>query len=83
MNLEACDEPGKRVPMNADSGPGRMDKDFLTKARAHGFYFLPGLPNGTKLGQEMDQVFAEFKAILEENRALLYKILFSLPNDEK
>ena len=80
---DACDEPGKRVLMKADSGPGRMNKDFLTTARAHGFYFLPGLPNGTELGQEMDQVFAEFKAILEENRALLYKILFSLPDDDE
>ena len=78
---DACDEPGKRVLMKADSGPGRMNKEFLTTARSHGFYFLPGLPNGTELGQEMDQVFAEFKAILEENRALLYKILFGLPDD--
>ena len=79
---DAKDVPGYRVLMKADSGPGRMNKEFLTIARSHGFYFLPGLPNGTELGQEMDQVFAEFKAILEENRTLLYKILFSLPVDE-
>ena len=79
---DAEDKPGKCVLMKADSGPGRMNKEFLAIARSHGFYFLPGLPNGTALGQEMDQVFAEFMAILEENRALLYKTLFSLPVDE-
>ena len=79
---DAKDEPGYRVLMKADSGPGRMNKDFLAIARSHGFYFLPGLPNGTELGQEMDQAFAEFKAILEENRDLLYKTLFRLPVDE-
>ena len=79
---DAKDVPGYRVLMKADSGPGRMNKEFLAIARSHGFYFLPGLPNGTELGQEMDQVFAEFKGILEENRDLLYKTLFSLPADE-
>ena len=79
---DAKDEPGYRVLMKADSGPGRMNKEFLAIARSHGFYFLSGLPNETELGQEMDQVFAEFKAILEENRAILYKTLFRLPVDE-
>ena len=47
-------------------------------ARARGFYFSPGLPNGTKLGQEMDQLFVHFKSIMEANRELLYRTLFQL-----
>lgn len=75
---DAEDVAGKRVIMKADSGPGRSDRNFLTVARARGFYFLPGLPNGTELGQEMDQLFAHFKSIMEANRELLYRTLFQL-----
>ena len=42
----------------------------------YGFYFFPELPNGTELGQEMDQLFAFLQSIIEENRKELYKILF-------
>ena len=62
---DTSDKPGKNVLMKANSGPGSMNKGFLTTAQAHGFYFFPSLPNGTKLGQEIDQVFTEFKAILK------------------
>ena len=53
-----------------------------------GFYFFPGLPNGTELGQEMDQVFALLKSIIEENQRALYKLLFQqfeghVPNNDK
>ena len=73
---DAKDVPGFRVAMKADSGPGRLNEAFLVTARSYGFYFFPGLPNGTELGQEMDQVFALLKSIIEENRRILYKLLF-------
>ena len=62
--------------MKVDSGPGRLNEAFLVTARSYGFYFFPGLPNGTELGQEMDQVFALLKSIIEENRRALDKLLF-------
>ena len=62
--------------MKADRGPGRLNGRFWEIARSYGFYFFPGLPNGTELGQEMDQLFAFLKSIIEENRKELYKILF-------
>ena len=73
---DAKDEEGFRVGMKVDSGPGRLNKQFWEIARSYGFYFFPGLPNGTELGQEMDQLFAFLKSIIEENRKELYKILF-------
>ena len=72
----AKDVEGKRVVIKADSGPGRLNERFLQSARDRGFYFFPGLPNGTELGQEMDQLFAYLKSIIEENRRQLYKRLF-------
>ena len=73
---DAKDEEGFRVGMKADSGPGRLNTRFWEIACSYGFYFFPGLPNGTELGQEMDQLFAFLKSIIEENRKELYKILF-------
>ena len=73
---DAKDGPGFRVIMKADSGPGHDNDEFKAIARSYGFYFFPGLLNGTELGQEMDQLFALLKSIMEENRDTLYKKLF-------
>jgi hypothetical protein len=39
----ACDEPGKRVIIKVDSGPGRNFAALLALCRVHGFYIYPGL----------------------------------------
>jgi len=67
------DTPGKRVLLKAYLGPGRWNTAFRTIARRLGIYFFPGLPNGTELGQEMDQLFGVLKSIMEENRDRLWK----------
>jgi len=69
---DASDSPGKRVISKADSGPGRLDELFLACARVDGFYHFPGLPNGTEVGQEMDQLFSTVKTIIYQNRNNLY-----------
>ena len=38
------------------------------QAREMGAYFYPGLPNGTEVGQEMDQMFSSFKKHMYANR---------------
>ena len=70
---DAEDVPGKRVLLKADSGPGRFCEEFRTISRSYGFYFYPGLPNGTELGQEMDQLFSYCKTLMEANRHTLWK----------
>jgi len=70
---EAQDVPGKRVLIKTDSGPGRNDEAFLAGARASGFIHYAGLPNGTTVGQECDQVFGYFKQITSRNLDTLYR----------
>lgn len=49
----------RHVLLKADSRPGRFCEKFRSViAKAHDIYFFPGLPNGTELGQEMDQLYA-------------------------
>ena len=38
---------GKRVMVKVDSGPGRLQEDFLDKALTLGFIVYPGVPNNT------------------------------------
>ena len=73
---DARDEERFWVDMKADSESGRLNSRFWKIAQSYGFYFFSGLPNGTELGQEMDQLFLFLKSIIEENRKELYKRLF-------
>jgi hypothetical protein len=68
---DLCDLPGYRVLLKADSGPGRTAADFLARAHIEGVKFFPGVPNGTEVGQEMDQLFGAFKASCYRNRTKL------------
>lgn len=45
----------------------------MAQARERGFYFFPGLPNGTEIGQECDQLFSFLKLKLYTNRDRLWK----------
>mmetsp|Transcript_14987 Transcript_14987/g.24792 ORF Transcript_14987/g.24792 Transcript_14987/m.24792 type:complete len:179 (-) Transcript_14987:75-611(-) len=65
---DAADCPGQRLMVKTDSGPGREDSKLLFDAKVTGTYLKTGLPNGTEVGQECDQVFAKFKSICYENR---------------
>ena len=66
-----CDLPGQRVWLKLDTGPGRQTSEFLSRARVEGIDIAPGLPNGTEMGQEMDQLFGPFKNSVYRNRKLL------------
>lgn len=64
---KAANRPRHRVMTKSDTGPGRMDADFLSEHRIEGFCHFPSLPNGTEIGAEMDQLFAYFKTIIYDN----------------
>ncbi len=44
---DSNDVNGKRVMVKVDSRPGRLQEDFLAKARTLGFIVYPGVPNNT------------------------------------
>ena len=58
---DARDEERLQVSMKTNSGLGHLNSRFWEIAKSYGFYFFPGLPNGTEFGQEMDQLFAFLK----------------------
>ncbi len=44
---DSNDVNGKRVMVKVDSRPGRLQEDFLAKARTLGFIVYPGVSNNT------------------------------------
>lgn len=64
---DAADAPRQRVITKADSGPGRFNYHHLAEARVEGFVTIPGLPNGTEVGAEMDQMFGYNKTLVYGN----------------
>ena len=76
---DVADEPGKRVIVKSDSGPGRLKNEkFMNNLLMDGFKFFASLPNGTEITQEMDQLFAEFKRLCYLNRDQLFEALVSV-----
>lgn len=70
---DAHDELGFRVLMKTDSGSGRKNKDFIATAKALGIDVYPGLPNSSEGTQEMGQLFALFKSLMEKNRRFIFQ----------
>ena len=70
---DAADLPGLRVLLKIDSGPGRFNPELQRPLRYRGVYMFPGVPNGTEVGQEMDQLYSYLKTIIYRNRDNLYK----------
>ena len=66
------DEPGSRVIVKADMGPGRFNQMFLAQTSELGLKIFPGLPNGTEVCQELDQNFSAMKTKIYSNRDMLY-----------
>ena len=80
---DARDSAGHRLMAKADSGPGRMNPSMLlADLRARGVSLYPGLPNGTEVGQECDQMFAYFKGLVYKNREDLYSARFRVEGDK-
>ena len=68
---DARDEPGKRVLLIVDSGPGRTQVEMLARLRTKGIYVKPGVPNTTHITQPTDQNYGMFKSIYRSNLKLL------------
>ena len=79
---DAEDSPGKRVLIKIDSGPGRMYPQLQQQLRARGFCVFPGVPNGTEVGQEMDQLYAHMKSLCYRNREALIKARIAVNPDD-
>ena len=62
------DEIRNRFLFKTDSGPGRSNCDVNFTAKVNGIYIYPGVPNTSEVTQEMDQLFAYFKSLMERNR---------------
>ena len=57
MYPDAKDEPLFRVAVKTDLGPGRLAPWLIRKWAKKGFYFKFGLPNGSGVNQEQDQLY--------------------------
>ena len=64
---DSNDVNGKRVMVKVDSGPGRLQENFLAEARTLGFIVYPGVPNTTAVTQETDQNYGPFKTQFTKN----------------
>ena len=62
-----ADDPGKRVLIKIDSGPGRRNVEMLARLKNLGFYLYPGVPNTTSISQETDQNYGMFKSAFRFN----------------
>ena len=62
---------------------GEVAKKTLSLAGLGGVYIYPGLPNGTEIGQECDQLFFLVKKVLYTNRGLVYDALCEIDGYEK
>lgn len=58
--------------MKTDGGPGRATKDIIATAKSLGIEIYTGLPNSSEGTQEMDQLFALLKSLMEKNRLVIF-----------
>jgi hypothetical protein len=64
---DADDKAGKRVMVKVDSGPGRLEIDFLAEAWTSGFIIYPSVPNTMAVMQETDQSYSPLKSKFAQN----------------
>ena len=58
LGIEIADEPGKRICIKIDGGPGlTKDPDYLEGLKKKGFVIFPGLPNATSVNQVCMQLY--------------------------
>ena len=65
------DEPGKRVLVFVDGGPGRDNVEAYVEFADRGLYFLPLLPNCTHFLQMVDWLMGSFKIKLGKVKDIL------------
>ena len=68
---DVSDEPGKRVCIKCDGGPGRLDWFALLSLRQRGVLIYPTVPNATHVIQELDVSYGSFQSMVRENSQTL------------
>ena len=58
---DARDEPGHRVMLKVNSGPGRLLMRMLARMRVRGIYMYPAVSNKTSVLQEADCAYVPMK----------------------
>jgi hypothetical protein len=83
---DACDEFGKCVLLEMDSGPGRDNLELIIKLRLREFYLYPSTPNVTHVMQEMDAWLGNLKTVFYPNLHLVTEAYVprgkNMPNSE-
>lgn len=75
------DDNLNRLILKCDSGPGRNNPEVLLAIRSVGGDLYPGMPNGTEIGQECDQIFGYMKKLTYQNRDKLFASRFKLEGE--
>ena len=57
MYPDMRDEKGFRVMIKTDLGPGRFNETVIREWKTKGLYFKFGMPNGSSVNQEQDQLY--------------------------
>ena len=63
--------------IKSDGGPGRTHEEYLSQSNLDGLVHYHGLPNSTFF-QELDQVFAYLKTMMEDNRKRIWDVKFDI-----
>jgi hypothetical protein len=71
-------QPGKRLLLKCDSGPGQLQIELLAKLRYLGVYLYPCVPNTTAVMQETDRTYGQFKSQYRRNLKMLVDKLVRL-----
>lgn len=67
MYPDAEQKKGKRMIVKVDSGPGRLEINFLAEEQTSGFIICPSVPNTTSVTQDTDQSYGPFKSKFAQN----------------
>ncbi|CAB9513798.1 unknown protein [Seminavis robusta] len=78
---DCADTKESSLLIKVNSGPGRLNPPMLRLLRSRGAHLYPGMPNGTEVGQECDQVFSYLKKLVYENRQRLWQARFRLEGE--
>ena len=67
LHPDAADVPGKRVVIEVEGGPGRLNSQMLSVFCSQGFCLHSCVPNSTAATQEADQNCGSFKSVCRRN----------------
>ena len=73
LHPDAADVPGKRVMVEVDGSPGRLNAEILSTLCGCRFCLHSFVPNSTTATQETDQNCGVFKSVCRRNPRKLAK----------